>query len=193
MGRLEEDHALRIITQIARALEHLHGRGLVHRDVKPGNVMLSRKGRAVLIDLGFAVESGQADSETTAGTVHYISPEQARGSGGLDVRADIYSLGATLYHLLTGSLPFSGDSSEDVLAKQVLESLSGERIREMNLSQQAHYFVERMMAKDKSIRFQNPRDLISEITAYLDQREREQEMKERGKSSKVRRKRRKWL
>lgn len=193
VGRLEQDQALRIITGIARALEHLHSRGLVHRDVKPGNVMLDSDGRAVLIDLGFAVDGQRVDSETTAGTVHYISPEQARGTGGLDVRADIYSLGATLYHLLTGSLPFSGDSSEEVLAKQVLESLSGDRIREMNLSQQAHYLVERMMAKDKAIRFQDPGELIAEIAAYLDQREHEREMIERSKSSRSRRKRRKWL
>jgi len=190
---LDEEQVLRIVVEIARALEYLHERGLVHRDVKPGNVMLNKDGRAVLIDLGFAVGGEHAGSETTAGTVHYISPEQARGRGGLDVRADIYSLGATLYHLVTGSLPFTGSSSEEVLAKQVLESLSSDRIREMNLSPQVHYFVERMMAKDKTIRFQDPQELIAEIDTYLAQRQRERERNDGRKGPRTRRKRRKWL
>jgi len=198
--RLDEDLALGIVAQVAEALDYLQQRGLVHRDVKPGNIMLDREDRAVLIDLGFAV-SGSASpgsasagsasagaaaasppaadptdstwSDRTAGTVHYISPEQARGVADLDVRADIYSLGATLYHLVTGSLPFSGATSEEVMAKQVLESLSGERIREMDLSPQVHYFIAKMMAKEKEIRFQDPRALIDEINRYLDQRARD--------------------
>jgi serine/threonine-protein kinase len=167
-GRLDEDTALRVVRQVADALDHLHRRGLVHRDVKPGNIMLGDDGRAVLIDLGFAVPgAGGPDAATTAGTVHYISPEQARGAAVLDVRADIYSLGATLYHLCTGALPFAGRTSEEVLAKQVLESLSGAGIRAMNLSQQVHYLIEKMMAKDKEIRFQDPRQLAREIDALL--------------------------
>ena len=125
-GRLDEATALEVVLQVASALEVLHERGLVHRDVKPGNIVWSEERGAVLIDLGFAVPrsaSGQS-GETTAGTVHYIAPEQARGSAELDVRADIYALGATLYHLVTGSLPFDGASNHEVLAKQVLESLN---------------------------------------------------------------------
>ncbi|MHC4516130.1 MAG: serine/threonine-protein kinase [Planctomycetota bacterium] len=203
---LDEDHplgellALKVVTQVARALSCLHGRDLVHRDIKPGNIMVvgeidqsdkidevdgadeeaARGGeRAVLIDLGFAVEAAPAAgeqpaaAETTAGTAHYISPEQARGHQDLDVRADIYSLGATLYHLVTGSLPFGEGTSEEVMARQVLESLSGERIRALRLAPQTHFFIEKMMAKEKEIRFQDPDHLIREIQAYLDQVERE--------------------
>ncbi len=185
-GRLDETLALQVVVQIARALTYLHGRGLVHRDVKPGNILLTSQGRAVLIDLGFAI-AGSQESDTTAGTVHYIAPEQARGQTDLDVRADIYSLGATLYHLVTGALPFAGTTSEEVMAKQVLEALSGEKIRAMGLSPQTHYFIEKMMAKEKEIRFQSPDQLALEIETWLQQKS------EDVPRPRPRRKRRKWL
>lgn len=180
-GRLDEEQALRIVLEIASALDVLHARGLVHRDVKPGNVMWSPERGAVLIDLGFAYErsAGGPQGETTAGTVHYIAPEQARGSSELDVRADIYALGATLYHLVTGSLPFEGRTSEEVLAKQVLESLSGDRIRALQLSPQVHWFLEKMMAKDPELRFQDPKQLRHEIAAYLQHRAHQRELERR--------------
>lgn len=182
-GRMEEEDALAVTAEIASALAALHDKGLVHRDVKPGNVIWSEERGAVLIDLGFAVAKSAgapAGSETTAGTVHYIAPEQARGSGELDVRADIYALGATLYHLATGSLPFEGTNSEDVLRKQVLESLSGERIRALNLSPQLHYFIEKMMAKEREIRFQDPRQLEREVRGFLDARKAQRELEEQS-------------
>lgn len=177
--RLDEESALQIVVEVAGALGVLHEKGLVHRDVKPGNVLWSEERGAVLIDLGFALAGDAAAAgDTTAGTVHYIAPEQARGSGKLDVRADIYALGATLYHLTTGSLPFEGVTSEEVLAKQVLESLSGERIRALNLSPQLHYFLEKMMAKEPEMRFQDPRQLQREIEGFLEQRRHQREVEE---------------
>jgi len=178
-GRLDEASALAITADVADALAALHARGLVHRDVKPGNVIWSEERGAVLIDLGFATDGGTAQAtETTAGTVHYIAPEQARGSEGLDVRADIYALGATLYHLVTGSLPFDGGSSEDVLRKQVLESLSGERIRALQLSPQVHYFIEKMMAKEREIRFQDPAQLSRDVRAWLGSKKAQRELEQ---------------
>jgi serine/threonine-protein kinase len=196
-GRLEEGDALRIVAQIARALGALHARGLVHRDVKPGNVMLDATGRAVLIDLGFALDTAAAGGgdapapATTAGTAAYISPEQARGQQDLDVRADIYSLGATLYHLVTGSLPFDGRTSEELVARAVLDALSGEAIRKLGLSPQLHWFIEKMMAKDKEHRFQSPEQLAAEIDARLAQAAAEQEL-EKEHDARPRRPRR-WL
>lgn len=176
-GRLDAESALQVVVEVAGALGALHARGLVHRDVKPGNILWSEERGAVLIDLGFAVPVGQGGGgDTTAGTVHYIAPEQARGGAGLDVRADIYALGATLYHLVTGSLPFDGRTSEEVLAKQVLESLSGERIRALALSPQVHYFLEKAMAKDREIRFQDTAALAREVGAYLEQQQRQREI-----------------
>lgn len=183
-GRLDEESALEVVVEIASALGALHARGLVHRDVKPGNVLWSEERGAVLIDLGFAVPQGQGGGDTTAGTVHYIAPEQARGSESLDVRADIYALGATLFHLVTGSLPFEGASNEEVLAKQVLESLSGERIRALRLSPQLHYFLEKMMAKDREIRFQDVAQVQKEIESFLAQRRRQREMEEQAQRDK---------
>jgi len=177
-GRLDEESALEVVVEVAGALGALHARGLVHRDVKPGNVLWSEERGAVLIDLGFAVPQGSGGGETTAGTVHYIAPEQARGSADLDVRADIYALGATLYHLVTGSLPFEGKTSEEVLAKQVLESLSGEHVRALSLSPQLHYFLEKMMAKDPAIRFQDTAQLVAEVEAFLAQRRHQREIEE---------------
>ncbi len=181
-GRLDEEQALQIVLDVASALDALHVRGLVHRDVKPGNVMWSPERGAVLIDLGFALAGGggAGGGATTAGTVHYIAPEQARGSEQLDVRADIYALGATLYHLTTGSLPFEGHSSEEVLAKQVLESLSGEHIRALQLSPQLHWFLEKMMAKEPGMRFQEPKQLQDEIRTYLLHRQAQNELEQRA-------------
>lgn len=177
--RLDEESALQIVVEVAGALGALHQKGLVHRDVKPGNVLWSEDRGAVLIDLGFALAGDDAGGgDTTAGTVHYIAPEQARGSGKLDVRADIYALGATLYHLTTGALPFEGRTSEEVLAKQVLESLSGESIRALNLSPQLHYYLEKMMAKEPEMRFQDPTQLQREIEGFLQQRRHQREMEE---------------
>ena len=166
--RFEEKDALNIVYQIAQCLAYLRSQGLVHRDLKPGNVMDAGNGNVVLIDLGFAAHIGEGgDSETTVGTVEYIAPEQARGEGGLDARADIYSLGATLYHLAVGELPFAGESNQEVLLKQVMAELSSERIKALDLSPQLHYFIEKMMAKDKDIRYQDPEELVHDLEEKL--------------------------
>jgi serine/threonine-protein kinase len=189
-GRLDEETALRVVAQIAEALAELHEKGLVHRDVKPGNILWTEDGRAVLIDLGFAVRQGEAAGDTTAGTVHYIAPEQARAESGLDERADIYALGASLYHLVTGSLPFEGSSNEEVMRKQVLESLSGERIRALGLAPQVHWLIEKMMAKEKEIRFQSHAQVVEEITAYLTRKEQERASQQEEPEQTGRKKRR---
>jgi serine/threonine-protein kinase len=170
-----EARALDIVRQVASALDYMHGEGLVHKDVKPGNIMLHAKSdRAVLIDLGFAARSHaepDQDSERTVGTVEYIAPEQAQGRGDLDSRADIYSLGATLYHLVVGELPFLGSDDEEILRKQLLESLSSEKILRRKLSPHLHYFIEKMMAKEREIRYQTPAELLADMAAQLEGRE----------------------
>src|SRR5262249_57770271 len=98
----------------------------------------------------------------------------------------MYALGATLYQLVTGSLPFEGHSSEEVLRKQVLESLSGERIRALQLSPQVHYFIEKMMAKEREIRFQDPQQVQQEIAAFLQAQESQRELEQKAQQGRPR-------
>src|SRR5262249_18011198 len=133
-----EDAALYIVLQAARALEYMRSRGVLHRDIKPGNLLLKHDNTAKLIDLAFAALIAGSDApaeagDTTLGTIHYISPEQARGQTDLDVRSDIYSLGATLYQLVLGKLPFEADDNRDVLAKHILEALSSSELKSRHI------------------------------------------------------------
>ena len=166
-----EEEALAVVLQVAHALEALRAAGVVHRDLKPGNLMLGEDGTVKLIDLGFAsgqdaADGGQADG-TTLGTPAYLAPEQARGAGGLDARADIYSLGVTLYQLVVGRLPFEADDDQEMVRKQVLESLKGSALKDRGFSPALHYFIEKMMAKDRNVRYANAAELADDIEARL--------------------------
>ncbi len=171
-GAFDEDGALTVILQVARALEYLREQGLVHRDIKPGNILVTAKNEVKLIDLGFAASSGPADgagtgpgpgrAATTRGTAAFLSPEQALGRDDLDVRSDIYSLGATLYQMVLGELPFQGDDAE-LVQQAVLAGLSAEKTKGGRISAHMHYFIEKMMAKDRDVRYQDPQALMSDI------------------------------
>jgi serine/threonine-protein kinase len=168
---IPEPQALRIIQEAGKAIECMQSQGYVHRDIKPGNIMLLKDGRVKVLDLGFAQRvdgSGAGAEETTSGTAQYMSPEQARGQRDLDVRADIYSLGATLYHMVMGELPFAGTDSLEVMAKQVMEALNSSEIKNRRISRHMHYFIERMMSKDKDLRYATPHELIDDITEQIE-------------------------
>lgn len=170
-GGLSEARSLEITLETAEILAYLQSRGIVHCDIKPGNIMILKDGRLKLLDLGFAkpiAGSGAPDSETTSGTVQYMSPEQAQGAGDIDARADIYSLGASLYHMVMGHVPFSGGDSVEVMAKQVMEALNSAEIKNRRISKHLHYFIERMMTKDKNLRYQSPNELIEDIKAQIE-------------------------
>ncbi|HKE01300.1 MAG TPA: serine/threonine-protein kinase, partial [Planctomycetota bacterium] len=163
----DEDAALAIVLRTAQALEYLRERNVVHRDVKPGNLMIGASNDVKLIDLGFAQTADGASSsesdELTLGTVQYLSPEQARGERDLDVRSDIYSLGVTLFHLTVGDLPFHGDAPSDVIRQHVLAGLSSPALKGRGISPHLHYFIEKMMAKEREIRYADPKALIADI------------------------------
>jgi serine/threonine protein kinase len=168
----EEQVSLRILLEVAEVLAYLDSENLVHRDIKPGNIMLTGHGVVRLIDLGFCATKDELNASGSAvGTVQYLSPEQAAGGASADLRSDIYSLGVTLFHLVVGRLPFEGSDDREVLYKQVMESLSSPELKSRGLSPHVHYFIEKMMAKDADVRYQSWDELITDIREQLEGRE----------------------
>lgn len=168
--RFSEAEALRVIIQVARALEHAHAQGLIHRDVKPKNIMMTKDGQAKLADMGLAREVGdaaaaQAEAGRAYGTPYYISPEQIRGEVDIDFRADIYSLGATLYHLVTGQVPFEAPTPAAVMHKHLKTPLVPPDHINTSLSAGLGEVVEVMMAKDRRRRYASTSDLLMDLEA----------------------------
>jgi serine/threonine-protein kinase len=170
-GRLDEQRCLRIAIQVARALAHAHKNGIVHRDIKPENIMLTATGGAKLCDLGLAKQTkGDADvtmDGTSVGTPNYISPEQARGEEKIDIRSDIYSLGASLYHMAVGAPPFSGANPMVVMTKHVTEFAEPPKKRCPALSEGYSALVMKMMQKRREDRPQDPEALIHDLERLL--------------------------
>lgn len=165
-----EKDAINIVLQIARALEHAAERGFVHRDVKPKNIMLTRDSVAKLADMGLARETSDvklavAEAGRAYGTPYYISPEQIRGELNIDFRADLYSLGATFYHMVTGKLPFDGSTPAAVMHKHLKEPLIPPDHIVPNLSTGVGEIIERMMAKKPEDRYHSMKDLIADLEA----------------------------
>jgi serine/threonine-protein kinase len=165
-----EAEALDIIIQVAHALAHAHACSLIHRDVKPKNIMISTGGAVKLADMGLArettdIEAAQSEAGKAYGTPYYIAPEQIRGKIDIDGRADIYGLGATLYHMLTGRVPFMADDSADVMRKHLREKLVPPDHINTSLSAGVSEVVEIMMAKRREDRYQNIEELLMDLEA----------------------------
>jgi len=167
-GEIPESEALGIATQIARALGHAHSHKLVHRDVKPDNIMVTSEGIAKLCDLGLARRYELVEAGAAVGTPFYIAPEQARGKGKVDIRADIYGLGATLFHMLSGRPPYLGDSAGKVMDQHINSPVPDVRRHNSEVSLKTSGLVRSMMAKDPAKRPQTPAALIAEIEKILD-------------------------
>lgn len=166
-GRLQPQRALEVGAEICAALEAAHRAGIVHRDIKPGNVMLDRRGAVKVMDFGIA--RAMADSSgamtTTAdvtGTAAYLSPEQARGEH-VDVRSDIYSTGCLLYELLTGTPPFTGDSAVAIAYQHVREDAEPPSTRDENLSPSIDAVVLKAMAKNPANRYQSAEEMRADL------------------------------
>ena len=192
-----EDAALRAILAAAEVLAYLAGQNVIHRDVKPGNLMLDHGGTIKLIDLGFAGRPNDEarPSDTAVGTAAYLSPEQARGGAAADLRSDVYSLGVTLFHLVVGRLPFESSDDAEILRMQVMKSLSSPELKSRGLSPHLHYFVEKMMAKDADLRYQSWGELLGDIRAQIEGREKldfERSSDEDTTTRRVRRRRRQF-
>jgi eukaryotic-like serine/threonine-protein kinase len=168
--RCPEAEALEIAIQIGEALLHAHERGLIHRDVKPKNLMITKDGVAKLADMGLAravsdAEAAEAEKGKAFGTPYYISPEQIRGEVKIGPPADIYSLGATLYHMVTGVVPFDGKNPTDVMNKHLKHELTAPDHVNPKLSTGISEIIEMMMAKDPRKRYQNCKDLLTDLRA----------------------------
>ncbi len=165
-GPIPWDEAVRITRQLAEALAHAHSQGVVHRDIKPGNVLLDKEGTPRLTDYGLA--KGQSDDaltqiDATLGTPQYVSPEQARNPRDADIRSDIYSLGATLYTMLTGHPPFEGETLAQTLTKVLYERPRPLSERAPQTPPSVVYLVERMMARDRRHRYPDPAPLLADL------------------------------
>lgn len=166
--RLGEKHALLIAEGVALALQYAWDEArIIHCDIKPDNVMVEQDGTVKLADLGLAKVIGLAraavDRELIEGTPHYASPEQARGEPDLDCRADIYSLGAMLYHMVTGRLPFGGTAGLAAMERQITDYLPDPLDLNPELSPGLAWLVEAMMVKDRTLRYPTWRDVLGDL------------------------------
>jgi serine/threonine protein kinase len=175
-GPLPVDHACYFISQAALGLQHAHEKGLVHRDIKPSNLILAREGqRAVVRVLGFdlakAAREGRVDKGAThegqmLGTPDYIAPEQSLDASKADIRADIYSLGCTLYYLLTGAAPFQGASLYEVLRAHHSIDAKPLNLVRPEVPWELAAVVARMMAKEPGRRYQNPGEVATALKPF---------------------------
>lgn len=165
-----EIEALDIMIQMADALAHAHQRNLIHRDVKPKNILLTPQGVAKLTDLGLAratddKQAAETEAGKAYGTPYYISPEQIRGEVNIDYRADIYSLGATFYHLVTGRPPFDGETPSAVMHKHLKQPLVPPDHLNTSLSAGIGEVIEVAMAKNRDERYASMEDMLEDLRA----------------------------
>jgi len=169
-GALPEGRALKIVGEIAEALAAAEEHKIIHRDIKPGNIMVTRRGQAKLTDLGLArqVESDEVRltvQGAAMGTPAYMAPEQTRGAHEVDKRADFYALGATLFHMVTGRYPYVGTSVSEVIIKVMTEPVPDPRSVNAALHDEIAELIMKMIAKDPADRPQNAAELQRDIRA----------------------------
>lgn len=166
-SRMNWREALHFITQIMRGLSHAHSRGIIHRDIKPQNIMVLRDGTVKVADFGIAclADANQTLTQEALGSVHYISPEQAKGER-LDERSDVYSAGVVLYEMLTGRLPFEGDNAVSV-AIQHLSSVPLDP-REINpeIPEALELICKKAMCSDINHRYASADDMLADLEAF---------------------------
>lgn len=169
-GSLPVKEALDITKKIASALEHAHNNNIVHRDIKPHNILIGKYGEVKVTDFGIARAASQATITHTGsvlGSVHYLSPEQAKG-GHTDEKSDIYSLGIVLYEMVTGKLPFSGDSPISVALKHLQENFTYPRDINPDIPQSVENIILRALVKDPNRRYQSAEEMLGDLETALD-------------------------
>jgi serine/threonine-protein kinase len=174
-GPYSEADALAIAIQVAKALNHAHKAGLIHRDVKPKNILITNDGVAKLADMGLARaisdrEAAEAEAGKAFGTPYYIAPEQIRGKVNIDLRADIYNFGCTLFHMVTGRVPFEGPDVSSILLKHLDEPVTPPDHINPQLTKGISEIIELCMAKKARKRYASTDDLIEDLQAVADGR-----------------------
>jgi serine/threonine-protein kinase len=163
---LPKDKVMRVIREIAAALDYAHGRGVIHRDVKPSNIMLTREGQSILTDFGLVMlpaHKSQATIGNTFGTPHYVAPEQAISSAAAVAASDIYSLGVILYEMATGQLPFDDESPLSVALKHISDPPPPPTSINPTLPSDVEDVILQALAKDPSDRFATAGDMASAL------------------------------
>lgn len=166
-GQMDWREALHFITQIMRGLSHAHSRGVIHRDIKPQNIMILRDGSVRVADFGIAclADQGQTLTQETLGSVHYISHEQARGDR-VDARSDIYSAGVVLYEMLTGKLPFQGDSAVSVAIQHLSAVPKAPRELNPDIPEALELICMKAMCPDISKRYQTADAMLDDLEKF---------------------------
>ena len=166
-GALSWKEALHFATQIAKALSHAHSKGIVHRDIKPQNIMVVKDGSIKVADFGIAHLQNETtmDSSETVGSIHYISPEQARGET-VDARADLYSLGIVMYEMLTGQLPYEGDTVEAIAVQHFNAVLPFPGDINPDIPVRLEEITLKAMTADIDARYQSADELLDDLEAF---------------------------
>lgn len=167
IGALDYRDALDFAMQIAKALSHAHEKGIIHRDIKPQNIMLLKDGMIKVADFGIASlqNSIEVPSEETMGSAHYIAPEQARGYAP-DARSDIYSLGIVMYEMLTGKLPYTGESAVEIAVMHMNTDAVAPREINPDIPEELERITLKAMSADIENRYQSADELLSDLEAF---------------------------
>ena len=165
-GFIPEQQTMDIAIQVTSALNHAHSNNIVHRDIKPENILINKDNIIKIADFGLCkdiTDPAITQVGIILGTINYISPEQAQGLEDIDIRSDIYSLGITLFHTLTGQLPFSGFSAAVVRTKHVTDKIPYVRIVKDDISNNLAAVINKMVQKEKAERYQTPGELLIDL------------------------------
>ena len=166
-GKLPVKEAVSILIQVAQGIEAAHNNHIIHRDIKPQNIIISKEGKVKVTDFGIArAASTNTISSNAMGSVHYISPEQAKG-GFIDEKSDIYSLGITLYEMVTGRLPFEGDSTVSIALQHVQNELPSPLIYVPDLPISVEKIIEKCTQKKPDRRYLKVSSLIADLKKSL--------------------------
>ncbi|MBQ2565501.1 MAG: Stk1 family PASTA domain-containing Ser/Thr kinase [Oscillospiraceae bacterium] len=177
-GQLNWKESLHFSAQIAKALAHAHEKGIIHRDIKPQNIMLLKDGTIKVADFGIAaLQNSMEDSDEALGSVHYMAPEQSKGAAA-DARSDIYSLGVVMYEMLTGQYPYTGETPEEIAIKHI----NGNPVRPRKLNKSIPVRLEKIilkaMSSDLQTRYQTAEEMVQDLEKF-----RQEQVTEEMKSS----------